>query len=64
MLTSLDIQNIALVESASLLGSLPRIDLVTVSVAELQPMTIELSPAVAGALDEVDMVVRDLTETF
>jgi hydrogenase maturation protease len=53
-----------LVESASLLGSLPRIDLVTVSVAELQPMTIELSPAVAGALDKVDMAVRDLTETF
>ena len=53
-----------LVESASLLGSLPRIDLVTVSVAELQPMTIELSPAVAGALDKVDMAVRDLIETF
>jgi len=51
-----------LVESASLLGSLPRIDLVTVSVADIQSLTLDLSPAVAASLDAVESAVRRLLE--
>ena len=49
-----------LVESAALLGPLPAIDLVTVSIARMQPMTIELSPALAGALPAVVRTVHAL----
>jgi len=48
-----------LVESAALLGPLPALDLITVSIAGLQTLTLEVSPAVMGALDEVvDLVVK------
>lgn len=49
-----------LVESAALLGSLPRMELVTVSVETLQPMEMELSPPVASAIPEVLSRVRAL----
>ncbi len=49
-----------LVESAALLGPLPTIDLITVSIAKMQPMTIDLSPALEKALPEVVQVVHDL----
>ncbi len=52
-----------LIESATLLGPLPKIDLVTVSVADVQLMRLDLSPAVAGALDKVETLVRALIET-
>ena len=51
-----------LVESAGLLGSLPRIDLVTVSVADIRSLTLDLSPAVAASLDEIESAVRRLIE--
>ena len=49
-----------LIAAAALLGPLPEIDVVTVSVAELKPMTLELSPPVAAALPEVIRRVRTL----
>lgn len=49
-----------LVEAAALMGPLPAIDLVTVSIAEIRPMVTDLSPAVGAALAGVARVVRDL----
>jgi hydrogenase maturation protease len=49
-----------LIAAAALLGPLPEIDVVTVSVAELKAMTMELSPPVAAALPEVVRRVREL----
>lgn len=51
-----------LVEAASLLGGLPEIALITVSVEKIQPMTLELSPAVEAALPEIERIVRALLE--
>ncbi len=51
-----------LIEGASLLGPLPPIDLVTVSISDIQPMNIELSPAVYAALDRVEAEVRNLLD--
>ena len=47
-----------LIESASLLAPLPETILVTVSVAETQPLSTELSPAVAACLPQVLSHVR------
>ena len=47
-----------LIESASLLAPLPETILVTVSVAETQPLSTELSPAVAACLPRVLSHVR------
>jgi hydrogenase maturation protease len=52
-LTAHDIGLRDLVESAALLGRLPRFLLVTVSVGDLQPMELTLSPQVAAAIPEV-----------
>jgi hydrogenase maturation protease len=52
-LTAHDIGLRDLVESAAILGHLPFIHLVTVSVDELQPMRMELSPEVERALPRV-----------
>lgn len=49
-----------LVESAALLGPLPAIDLITVSIAKMQPMTLELSPGLERALPDVVRVVQQL----
>jgi hydrogenase maturation protease len=49
-----------LITAAALLGPLPEIDVITVSVAELKPMTLELSPPVGAALPEVARRVRAL----
>ena len=51
-----------LVESAALLGTLPEIHLVTVSVDTLQPMQTSLSPVVEGALPQVASLVRSTVE--
>jgi len=48
-----------LVESAALLKMLPRVLLVTISVAELQNMELTLSPAVAASLPRVRDIVRE-----
>jgi hydrogenase maturation protease len=49
-----------LVESAALLGPLPTIDLITVSIAKIQPMDIEMTPEVKGAVPLVLQTVRAL----
>jgi hydrogenase maturation protease len=47
-----------LVESAALTGPLPWITLVTVSIANVQPMCLTLSPDIEAALPDVVAVVR------
>jgi hydrogenase maturation protease len=59
-LTAHDIGLRDLVESAAVLGELPTIHLITVSVGELQPMRLDLSPAVEAALPGVCERVRSL----
>ncbi len=49
-----------LIESAALLGPLPTVHLVTVSIADIGRMTTELTPAVQGALVHVVLAVRCL----
>jgi hydrogenase maturation protease len=49
-----------LVEAATLVGGLPDIDLITVSVESIQPMSVDLSPSVAAALPEIERLVRAL----
>jgi hydrogenase maturation protease len=49
-----------LVESATLLGPLPTIDLITVSIAKIQPMTIDMTPEVRDSLPLVMQMVRAL----
>lgn len=52
-----------LISAATLLGPLPEIEVITISVAELKPMTLELSAPVAAALPEVTRRVRALVDT-
>jgi hydrogenase maturation protease len=47
-----------LLESAQLLGPLPTLYLITVSIPEVQPMTLSLSDEVANAMPEVAREVR------
>jgi len=49
-----------MVESASLLAALPTIDLITVAIAEVQPMTIELSPTIQESLPKIIESVHKL----
>jgi hydrogenase maturation protease len=49
-----------LIESAALLGPLPAMYLITVSVKELQPMSMELTPAVREALTGIVDRVRGI----
>lgn len=53
-----------LVESAGLLGQLPRIFLVTVSVADVQPMHVELSPPIEASVNAVVDRVRGLVASL
>jgi hydrogenase maturation protease len=57
-LTAHDIGLKDLLESAALLGDLPEVDLITISVGEIGELTMELSPAVAAALPEVEALVK------
>jgi hydrogenase maturation protease len=50
-----------LIESAALLGPLPTIDLITISIAKIQPMSIELTPEVRDALPLVIRTIGALT---
>ena len=52
-----------LVESAALLSMLPRVLLVTVSVGDLQPMQLTLSPTVEASLPAVIDTVRSLVQS-
>jgi hydrogenase maturation protease len=47
-----------LIEAAVLLGELPDIDLITVSIAAPQPMSLQLTTEVRRALPEVERLVR------
>ena len=49
-------------ESATLIETLPRVLLVTISVATLQPMELTLSPAVEASLPRVVDTVRRLID--
>jgi hydrogenase maturation protease len=53
-----------LIESAALLGPLPTMHLITVSIAEIQSGTMELTPAVQGALVDVVAAVRRVLGSF
>jgi hydrogenase maturation protease len=57
-LTAHDIGLRDLVEAAQLTGALPDIDLVTVSIDEITPMHLTLSPAVQASLPAVRDAVR------
>jgi hydrogenase maturation protease len=58
-LTAHDIGLKDLLESAALLGDLPEVDLITISIGDLGLMTMELSPAVAAALPQVETLVEE-----
>jgi hydrogenase maturation protease len=62
-LTAHDIGLKDLLESAALLGDLPEVDLITVSIGALGgSLSMELSPAVAAALPQVEDLVRQSLE--
>ena len=53
-----------LVDSAAILGSLPRVLLVTIAVASLQPMQMTLSPQIEASLPELVATVERLVATL
>ncbi len=57
-LTAHDVGLRDLVEAAQLTGTLPAIELITVSIAGIRPMDLTLSPEVAAALPRVSAAVR------
>jgi hydrogenase maturation protease len=57
-LTAHDIGLKDLLESAALLGDLPEVNLITISIGGLGSMGMELSPAVAAALPQVEALVK------
>lgn len=62
-LTAHDIGLKDLLESAALLGDLPEVDLITISIQELTgALSMELSLAVAAALPKVETLVRECLE--
>lgn len=62
-LTAHDIGLKDLLESAALLGDLPEVDLITVSIGDLGgSLSMELSPAVAAALPQVEAFVEQRLE--
>jgi len=61
-LTAHDIGLKDLLESAALLGDLPEVDLITVSIGDLGLMTMELSTKVAAALPQIEMLVEQCLE--
>lgn len=54
-----------LLETASLLGDLPRLALIAVSIASIQSMSMDLFPPVAASLDEIPSLIgRILAEAL
>jgi len=49
-----------LIHSAALLGNLPEIDLITVSIPDDQPLSMDLSDEVAGSLADVKSLILQL----
>jgi len=62
VLSSHDIGLKDLVESAALLDTFPKINLITVSIDKIQPMLLTLSPAVENAIPSVYEKVRLILE--
>ena len=58
-LTAHDIGLKDLLETAALLGDLPPVDLITISIGGLGSLTMDLSPAVAAALPQVEALVEE-----
>ena len=56
-LTAHDIGLKDLLESAALLGDLPHVDLITISIGGLGSLTMDLSPAIAAALPQIEKLV-------
>ena len=61
-LTAHDIGLKDLIESAALLGDLPKVDLITISIGGLSAMSMQLSAAVKGALPKVEALVLKCLE--
>lgn len=61
-LTAHDIGLKDLIESAALLGDLPNVDLITISISDLSSMTMELSSPVAAALPRIEALVTECLE--
>jgi hydrogenase maturation protease len=61
-LTAHDIGLKDLLESAALLGDLPTVDLITISVGDVGKLTMDLSPAVAAALPHIEALVKSCLE--
>lgn len=61
-LTAHDIGLKDLLESAALLGDLPRVDLITISIGELSSMSMELTEPVQAALAGVQQLVAQCLE--
>lgn len=53
-----------LVESASILGHLPEIHLITVSINAVQPMQLEMSPEIKKSIPEVIQSVTEILQTL
>jgi hydrogenase maturation protease len=51
-----------LLESAALLGTFPKVHLITISINTLQNMTIGLSPSVQNSLEKIPGIVRSILE--
>lgn len=49
-----------LVNSSALLGFYPEIYLITVSISDNQPLSMELSSQVRGSIPEIEIIVNDL----
>ncbi len=56
-LTAHDIGLKDLIETAALLGDLPKVDLITISIGDLGSLTMELSPVVQAALPTIEALV-------
>jgi len=61
-LTAHDIGLKDLIESAALLGYLPEVDLITVSIGNLDNMSLELSPEATAALPQIEQLVERCLE--
>ena len=51
-----------LIDSASVLGKLPPLHLVVVTIREIQPMDMDLSPEVAAVLPQVHSTILDILD--
>jgi hydrogenase maturation protease len=59
-LTAHDIGLKDLIEAAALVGKLPRIELITISIDKVQPMALDLSEAARASLDQVEKTARHI----